>query len=68
MPQHSGTDAFAIQIAQAGIPTLVVSIPLRNMHTPVEMLMLKDVNRVGRLLAEFAASLSADFMSSLTLD
>lgn len=68
MPQHSGTDAFAIQIAHAGIPTLVVSIPLRNMHTPVEMLMLKDVNRAGRLLAEFAASLSPDFMSSLTLD
>jgi len=68
MPQHSGTDAFAIQIAQAGIPTMVVSLPLRNMHTPVEMLMLKDVNRAGRLLAEFAAGLSADFMSSLTLD
>jgi endoglucanase len=68
MPAHSGTDAFAIQIARAGIPTLVVSIPLRNMHTPVEMLMLKDVNRVGRLLAEFAAGLSVDFMSSLTLD
>lgn len=68
MPQHSGTDAFAIQIAHAGIPTMVVSLPLRNMHTPVEMLMLRDVNRVGRLLAEFAAGLSADFMSGLTLD
>lgn len=68
MPHHSGTDAFAIQIAQAGIPTMVISIPLRNMHTPVEMLMLKDVNRVGRLLAEFAVGLSADFMSTLTLD
>ena len=68
MPTHSGTDAYAIQIARAGIPTMVVSIPLRNMHTPVEVLSLKDVARVGRLLAEFIAGLGADFMSTLTLD
>lgn len=68
MANHSGTDAFAIQIARAGIPTLVVSLPLRNMHTPVEMLAVKDVTRVGRLLAEFAASLTEDFMSQLTLE
>jgi endoglucanase len=47
---------------------MVVSIPLRNMHTPVEVLSLKDVARVGRLLAEFIAGLGADFMSTLTLD
>ncbi len=68
MPAHSGTDAYAIQIAREGIPTMVVSIPLRNMHTPVEVLSLKDVARVGRLLAEFIARLGADFMSTLTLD
>jgi tetrahedral aminopeptidase len=68
MPAHSGTDAYAIQIAREGIPTMVVSIPLRNMHTPVEALSLKDVARVGRLLAEFVAGLTADFMNALTLD
>jgi endoglucanase len=68
MHSHSGTDAFAIQISRAGIPTMVVSLPLRNMHTPVEMLMVKDVNRAGRLLAEFAASLTADFMNTLGVD
>lgn len=68
MPAHSGTDAYAIQIAREGIPTMVVSIPLRNMHTPVEVLSLKDVTRVGRLLAEFIAGLGASFMSTLTLD
>jgi endoglucanase len=68
MPLHSGTDAFGIQVAREGIPTMVVSLPLRNMHTPVEIVALKDVQRVGRLLAEFIGGLKPDFLSSLTLD
>ncbi len=53
MPTHSGTDGFALQVARGGRPSMVLSIPLRYMHTPVETLSLKDVERVGRLLAEF---------------
>ena len=68
LPQHSGTDAWAIQVARAGIPTMVIGLPLRNMHTPVEVLSLKDLNRAGRLLAEFIASLGADFMATLKYD
>lgn len=68
MPGHSGTDAFAIQVAREGIPTMVVSIPVRNMHTPVEVAAIKDIARTGRLLAEFAVSLDDDTMKSLTLD
>ncbi len=68
MPTHSGTDAFALQVAREGIPTMVVSVPLRNMHTPVEVVALKDLARVGKLLAEFIAGLSADFMSTLSFD
>ena len=68
MPGHSGTDAFAIQVAREGIPTMVVSIPLRNMHTPVEVAAIKDIARTGRLLAEFAISLDDDFLRSLSLD
>ena len=68
MPQHSGTDAFGLQVARAGIPTMVVSLPLRNMHTPVEIVALKDVQRVGRLLAEFIGALTPDFMESLRLE
>ncbi len=66
MPRHSGTDAYAMQVAAQGIPTMVVSIPLRYMHTPVEMVSIADVRRAGRLLAEFAASLQPDFMDTLT--
>lgn len=67
-PRHSGTDAFALQITANGIPTMVIGIPLRYMHTPVEVISMKDVKRVGRLLAEFISSLTDDFMDTLTWD
>jgi len=67
-PTHSGTDAFGIQVAREGIPTMVVSLPLRNMHTPVEQLSVKDVTRAGRLLAEFIAGLKEDFVSTLAFE
>jgi len=66
--RHSGTDAHALQIATEGIPTMVLSIPLRYMHTPVEVIHLKDVTRVGRLLAEFIAGLDGEFMEKLVWD
>jgi len=68
MPRHSGTDAFSLQVATEGIPTMVVSIPLRYMHTPVEVVALKDIQRASRLLSEFIANLDIDFMDKLTLD
>lgn len=61
-----GTDAYYMQIARAGIPTAVVSIPLRYMHTMVESVSLKDIERVGRLLAEFIISLDGQTMDELT--
>lgn len=64
-PRHSGTDAYAMQITAEGIPTAVIGIPLRYMHTPVEVASLKDIQRAGRLLAEFIASLDASFVEKL---
>lgn len=60
IPGHSGTDAWAIQVSQAGIPTGLVSIPLRYMHTSVETLDMQDVLNSGKLLAYFIASLPDD--------
>jgi len=57
IPGRSGTDAWAIQVARSGIPTGLLSIPLRYMHTVVELLTVGDVERTGRLLAAFVASL-----------
>lgn len=65
-PEHSGTDAYAIQVARQGVPCMLLSIPLRYMHTPVELIAIKDVQRTGRLVAEFIAGLSADFLSTIT--
>jgi len=64
-PSHSGTDAFAVQTTAEGIPTALVEYPLRYMHTPVEMVALKDIQRAGRLLAEFITSLEADFSDTI---
>ncbi len=66
MPRHSGTDAFAIQVTAEGIPCLVLGIPLRYMHTPVELVSLKDIQRTGRLLAEFISGLEPDFLEQIT--
>jgi len=58
--RSTGTDADALHIAAAGIPTGVVSIPLRYMHSPVEMVELEDVHNTARLLAAFAQALKPD--------
>jgi endoglucanase len=65
---HSGTDAFAIQVTSEGIPTALVEFPIRYMHTTVESVALKDIQRTGRLLAEFIASLEENFYETILLD
>jgi endoglucanase len=64
-PCHTGTDAYATQVTAEGIPSAVIGIPLRYMHTPVEIVALKDIQRAGRLLAEFIAGLGPDFMDKI---
>lgn len=63
-----GTDAYAIQIAREGIPTALLGLPQRNMHTPVETVSVKDVERAGRLMAAFIARLDVSFLDSLAWD
>jgi len=58
--RRTGTDADAIQISRAGVPAGIVSIPLRYMHSPVEMVDLGDLEAVVDLIAAFAESLDAD--------
>ena len=60
-----GTDAFAIQITQDGIPTALLSLPLRYMHTPVETLDYEDVRKTARLLAKFISELDQEFVEGL---
>ena len=55
--RHTGTDADAVHAARAGIPTGVVSIPLRYMHSPVELVSLADIQIAAELIAAFAKRL-----------
>lgn len=64
-PSGSGTDAMGLQVVSEGIPTMVLSIPLRYMHTPVEVVSYKDISRTGSFLAQFIAGLEPDFMDLL---
>jgi len=67
-PRLSGTDGIATQVTAEGIPTLVMGIPLRYMHTPVEVVAIKDIQRCGRLLAEFIAGMGVDFMEKIVFE
>lgn len=53
-----GTDTAQVQLSRAGVATVLVSIPNRYMHTPVEICDLRDVENAIHLIAETIASLS----------
>lgn len=56
----TGTDAWAIQVSRSGVPTALLSIPLKYMHTSVETLSLSDVEAVASLLTFFIQDLDAE--------
>ena len=53
----TGTDADAIHLSRGGVPTGLVSVPSRYMHSPVEMVSVYDVEAAARLIAAFAKQL-----------
>lgn len=53
MGGKTGTDADVISVVRDGIPTTLLSIPLRYMHTPVEMVDTRDICAVGACMAAF---------------
>jgi putative aminopeptidase FrvX len=65
MPGNSRTDAWEVQVSRAGVPTALVSIPMANMHTPAEIVDVRDVRRAGRLVAAFIAGLEPDFLDEI---
>ncbi len=64
----TGTDAWPIQISRNGIPTALLQVPLRNMHSSVETISVADIERTGRLMAEFIVGLDADFLTKMVWD
>ena len=59
-PRASRTDADGIFLVRTGVPTGIVSIPNRYMHSPNEIVSLADLERAAQLLAGFVRSLSED--------
>lgn len=60
MAGSTGTNGWDIQILRAGIPTAILSIPLRYMHTPVEVIDMRDVEQAARLLAAFVENIGEE--------
>ena len=65
-PSRTSTDADGIHLVRSGIPTGLVSVPNRYMHSPNEVVAISDLFHTAELLAGFVRSLSAedDFVRS----
>lgn len=57
-PRGTGTDANAIQLCRSGVPTCLVSIPLRYMHSPCELVHLKDIENCIKLISQTVNKIS----------
>ncbi len=57
MSNTSGTDTDVIFWTRGGIPSGLISLPNRYMHSPVELVSLKDLVQIPQLIAAFAQSL-----------
>ncbi|MDI3503375.1 MAG: hypothetical protein PWP64_311 [Candidatus Cloacimonadota bacterium] len=60
-PGRTGTDADAIHANRGGVATAVLSIPNRYMHSPNEIINLKDLDNAVKLLTEFVKSMDERF-------
>ena len=56
MEGKTGTNADEITVTRRGVRTAMVSLPIKYMHTPIEVLEVSDVKAVGRLIAEYILS------------
>lgn len=57
----TGTDASATNISRSGVPTVLISVPLKYMHTSVELLSLETIRETGRLMALFINEISREW-------
>lgn len=64
-PGHTGTDAWNIQTVKEGVPTLLISIPIKHMHTSVELINIDDIKNTGRLIAKFIEKLKDSELEEL---
>ncbi len=64
-PGDTGTEAWAVQVTRSGIPTVLVSIPLRYMHTTVETVHIPDIENTSRLCSNFIKGLTTEELEAI---
>ncbi|WP_035293380.1 M42 family metallopeptidase [Clostridium sp. KNHs214] len=64
-PGSTGTDAWDIQVTRGGIPTLLISIPEKYMHTSVEVANMEDIKNTGKLIAKFIEEIKEEEVEGL---
>lgn len=65
VPRATSTDADDLGVARAGVPTVLLELPLKYMHTTVELLDMRVLEEGGRLLAHFAAAIERGWEDEL---
>ena len=60
LPGDTGTNAWVLQISREGVATGLLSLPLKYMHTPVEVVQLSDLEALAQLLADFITGLGKE--------
>lgn len=63
-PGTGGTDAGAIHKSRAGIPSLTISIPIRNIHTPISIARNDDILNTVRLIKQMLISMDKSLLES----
>lgn len=64
-PGNPGNDGWDIQVSGDGVATLVISIPIKYMHTSVETVNMKDIENVGHMMAKLIESINGDELEGL---
>lgn len=64
-PYNTGTDAWDIQVAGNGVPSLLISIPIKYMHTSVEVVNMEDIKNTGRMVAKFIEKLNDEELEEI---
>ena len=62
MEGNTSTNGWHMQTCLEGIPTSVISLPLKYMHSPIEVAALEDMEHTAQLLAAFARDLGKECM------
>lgn len=59
-PDDTGTEAWVIQVSRYGIPSLLISVPVRYMHTTVETVDVEDIKNGSKMISAFVKKTEPD--------